>query len=73
MRNFNMPAAVSAALPMGSGVSAMEKPGRPRPKKICRTEPMSGRITPRRICRVVPSPDTPAAGDDRKAGDSSRV
>lgn len=69
MRNFNMLAAVSAALLMSGGVSAKEKPDQPKPKKVCRTEQMPGRITPKRVCRVVPPSTAPAAGDHHKAGD----
>ena len=70
MRNFNMLAAVSAALLASGATSAKEKPDQPKPKKICRTEHMPGRITPKRICRVVPPSTAPAADDRHKAGDS---
>jgi hypothetical protein len=70
MRNFKLLAALSAALMAGGAVSAKEKPAQPKPKKICRTEQLSGRITPQRVCRVVPPSDAPAAGDEGKAADS---
>jgi hypothetical protein len=54
MRNFNVLAALSAALLMAGGVSAKEKSDRPKPRKICQTVHEPGRITPKRICRVVP-------------------
>ena len=70
MRNFNMLAALAAALLMGGGVSAKEKSNEPKPRKICRTYQEPGRITPRRICRVVPGSDTAAENNQRKAGDA---
>lgn len=70
MRNFNMLAAVVGALLASGAASAKEKPDQPKPKKVCRTEHMPGRITPKRICRVVPPSDIPATGDSRDAGDS---
>jgi hypothetical protein len=73
MRNFNMLAALSAALLMGGGVSAREKPDQPKPRKVCRTEQMSGRITPQRICRLVPRSETPAQEAQRKDGDARQA
>jgi hypothetical protein len=70
MRNFNMLAAVAAAMLMGGGVSAKEKSDQPKPKKVCRTEQMSGRITPQRVCRIIPPSDTSAEDGRRKAGDA---
>lgn len=67
MRNFNMLAAMAAAMLMGGGVSAKEKSAQPKPKKVCRTEQMSGRITPQRICRVVRPSDPVAEETERKA------
>ena len=69
MRNFNMLAAVAAALLMSGGASAKEKTDQQKPKKVCRTEQFSGRITPTRVCRVVPPSDMSAEGQ-RKAGTS---
>lgn len=66
MRNFNMLAALVAAMLMGGGVAAKEKSDQPKPNKICRTEPLSGRITPQRICRVVPPSDDSARDNPRK-------
>jgi hypothetical protein len=54
MRNFNVLAALSAALLMAGGVSAKEKSDQPKPRKICRSVQEPGRITPKRICRVAP-------------------
>lgn len=68
MRNFNVLAAVVAALLMGGFVSAKEKADQPKPRKVCRTEQMSGRITPQRVCRIVPPSDR--ADDQRKADDA---
>lgn len=68
MRNFKVLAALSAAMLIGGGVSAKEKAREPKPKKVCRTEQMSGRITPQRICRVVRSPDSTVQGNQRNAG-----
>jgi hypothetical protein len=70
MRNFNVLAALSAALLMGSAASAKDKPVEPKPKKICRTYEEPGRIKPRKICRIVPAPETAAEDDRRKAGDA---
>ncbi|HEY0130265.1 MAG TPA: hypothetical protein VGB57_02585 [Allosphingosinicella sp.] len=70
MRNFNMLAAISAALLVSVGVSAKEKPDQPKPRKVCRTEQMSGRITPQRICRVVRPSDVSTQENQRKAGDA---
>jgi hypothetical protein len=70
MRNFNMLAAVAAALLMGGGVSATEKGHSPKPRKVCRTIEESGRITPRRICRIVTPSDSAAEDDQRKAGEA---
>ena len=71
MRNFNMLAAVAAALLMSGGAFAKEKAAQPKPKKVCRSEQLSGRITPTRVCRVVPPSETPAE-DDRRKSDTSR-
>ena len=71
MRNFNMLAAIAAAMLMAGGVSAKEKAGQPKPKKVCRTVQMSGRVTPQRICRIVP-PAEASAEDDRRKPDASR-
>lgn len=71
MRNFNMLAAVAAALLMAGGASAKEKAGQTKPKKVCRTEQLSGRITPTRVCRVVPPAET-TSEDDRRKPDTSR-
>lgn len=70
MRNFKVLAALSAALLTAGGASAKEKPDQPKPRKVCRTEQMSGRITPQRICRVVRPSDAPAQDAERKDGDS---
>jgi hypothetical protein len=70
MRNFNMLAALAAAMLVGGGVSAKEKPDQPKPRKICRTIEESGRITPRRICRIVTPSQAAADDNQRKAGDS---
>ena len=71
MRNFNMLAAIAAAMLMAGGVSAKEKSDQPKPKKVCRTEQMSGRITPQRVCRIV-APSQSAAGDERRKPDTPR-
>jgi type 1 fimbria pilin len=73
MRNFNMLAAVAAALLMGTGISAKEKTDQPKPRKVCRTVQMSGRVTPQRICRIVPPSDTSAEDNRRKAGDAPQA
>lgn len=73
MRNFNMLAAISAALLMGGGASAKEKPDESKPRKICRTIEESGRITPRRICRIVTPSDSAAQDNQRKAGEARDV
>lgn len=67
MRVFNVLAAIAAASLMSGGVSAREKSDQPKPRKICRTEQMSGRITPRRICRIVAPPEAPAEDNQRKS------
>ena len=72
MRNFNMLAAMAAAMLMGGGVSAKEKSNQPKPRKVCRTEQMSGRITPQRVCRIVPPSDA-SAEDDRRKPDTPRA
>lgn len=69
MRNFNILAALAAALLMSGAASAKEKTGQHKPKKVCRTEQFSGRITPTRVCRVVRPSDTSA--DDQRKPDSS--
>jgi hypothetical protein len=69
MRKFNVLAAISAGLLMAGPAPAKEKPDQPKPRKICRTEQMSGRITPQRICRVLPPSDSPAADAQRKPAD----
>lgn len=71
MRNFNVLAAIAAALLMGVGVSAKEKSDQPKGKKVCRTQQISGRITPRRVCRIV-TPSGAAAEDDQRKADSAR-
>ena len=68
MRNFNMLAAVIAAVLMAGGASAKEKSDQPKPRKVCRTQEMPGRITPRRICRIVPPADATSEDNQRKAG-----
>ena len=73
MRNFNVLAAISVALLMAVGASAKEKPDQPKPRKVCRTEQMPGRITPKRICRTVPPSGAAAQDNQRKpagAGDA---
>jgi hypothetical protein len=65
MRNFNVLAAIAAALLVGVGASAKEKTDQPKPRKVCRTIEESGRITPRRICRIV-TPSAAADDDQRK-------
>ncbi|HYI40903.1 MAG TPA: hypothetical protein VE053_11355 [Allosphingosinicella sp.] len=71
MRNFNMLAVLAGAMLMGGGAFAKAQSGQPKPKKICRTEQMSGRITPQRICRVV-SPSDVSAQDDPRRADAAR-
>ena len=71
MRIFNVLAAIAAAMLMSGGVSAKEKSGQPKPRKVCRTEHLSGRVTPRRICRIVPPSDI-SAKDDPRGTDSAR-
>jgi hypothetical protein len=66
MRNFNMLAAISAALLMGAGASARETADQPKPRKICRTVEEPGRIIPRKICRIL----APSEDAQRKAGDA---
>lgn len=68
MRNFNVLAALAAAMLLSGGVSAKGKTSEPKPKKVCRTEQMSGRITPQRICRVVHPSDSAARDNQRKTG-----
>jgi hypothetical protein len=70
MRNFNVLAAVAAALLIGVGASAKEKTDPPKPRKICRTQELPGRITPRRVCRIVTPSDTAAEDNQRKAGEA---
>lgn len=70
MRNFNVLAAISVALLAAGGASAKEKPDQPKPRKVCRTEQMPGRITPKRICRIVPSPGPGVEDSRRKAGEA---
>lgn len=72
MRNFNMLAALAAAMLMSGGVSAKEKSEPPKPKKVCRTEHLSGRVTPQRICRIVP-PSNVSAQDDPRKTDAARA
>ncbi len=67
MRNFNVLMALSAALLISGGAFAKQKTDQPKPRKICRTQEMPGRITPRRICRVVPPSDSAAQDQQRKA------
>jgi hypothetical protein len=67
MRNFNVLAAIAAALLMAGGASAKEKADQPKPKKVCRTQQISGRITPRRVCRIVTPSESAAEDDQRKA------
>ncbi len=70
MRNFKVLAAMSVALLMGGGVSAKEKPNQPKPRKVCRTEQMPGRITPKRICRTLPASGADLEDSRRKAGEA---
>ncbi|MEA3010595.1 MAG: hypothetical protein QOJ91_2287 [Sphingomonadales bacterium] len=67
MRNFNTLAAVSVALLMAGGVSAKEKPDQPKPKKICHTEQVSGRVIGSRICRIVPPSEATERDDQSKS------
>jgi hypothetical protein len=73
MRNFKVLAAVSVALVMAGGVSAKEKRGQPKPRKVCRTEQMPNRITPQRICRTVPASGSAAQDNQRKDGDARQA
>ena len=66
MRNFNMLAALAAPMLMGGGALAKEKSGEPKPRKICRSEHMPGRVTPKRICRIVTPAEVSAKGAERK-------
>jgi hypothetical protein len=68
MRNFNVLAAVAAALLMGGGVSAKEKSDQPKPKKICRIQQVSGRVTPNRVCRIVTPPEVAQDNQRKSAG-----
>ncbi len=70
MRNFNVLAAMSVALLIAGGVSAKEKANQPKPRKVCRTEQMPGRITPQRICRTVPASGADLDDSRRKAGEA---
>jgi hypothetical protein len=72
MRNFNRLVAILAALLVGGTALAKEKPAEPKPKKVCRTEEMPGRITPKRICRIVP-PREAAAQDNPAKTDQPRL
>ena len=69
MRNFNVLAAVSAAALMAGGASAKAQPDQPKPRKICRTEHMPGRITPNRICREAPPSDRSGESGKGKSAD----
>ncbi|HEX9947392.1 MAG TPA: hypothetical protein VGA98_07625 [Allosphingosinicella sp.] len=40
-----------------------------KPKKVCRTQEMPGRITPQRICRIVTPSDRAAEDSQGKADD----
>jgi hypothetical protein len=64
MRKINVLVALAAAALAAGGVSAKEKSDQPKPRKVCRTEQMPGRITPGRICRVV-APSEPSDDGDR--------
>ncbi|HEX8512276.1 MAG TPA: hypothetical protein VF688_04145 [Allosphingosinicella sp.] len=70
MRIFNVLATLSVALLMAGGVSAKEKADQPKPRKVCRTEQMPGRITPQRICRTVPRSGGDVEANRRKAGEA---
>jgi hypothetical protein len=69
MRKFNVLAALTAALLMGVGASAGEKSDETKPRKICRTEQMPGRITPKRVCRIAPPSDAAGRNDQRKGAE----
>lgn len=69
MRNINTLAALSAALLMGNGAFAKDKPDQPKPRKICRSIEEPGRITPRKICRIVAPSETAADDAPRPSGD----
>jgi hypothetical protein len=70
MRVFNVLAAMSVALLMAGGVSAREKADQPKPRKVCRTEQLPGRITPKRICRIVPPSGEDVQDNRRKSGEA---
>lgn len=61
-----MLAAAAAALLVSGAGFAKEKSDQPKPRKICRTEQVSGRVTPQRVCRVLPPSDTSADAARRK-------
>jgi hypothetical protein len=75
MGNFNVLAAVAAALLIGGPAvaEAKDKPEQPKVKKVCRTELMSGRITPQRICRKVerPAPEQDGQRDAATSNESA--
>ncbi|HEX8125746.1 MAG TPA: hypothetical protein VF548_09215 [Allosphingosinicella sp.] len=71
MRDFNVLAALSAVALMAGGVSAKEKSDQPKPRKVCRTEHMPGRITPKRVCRTVPPSDVSGENGQNKPADQS--
>jgi hypothetical protein len=70
MRISNVLAALSAVLLMAGGAPAKEKADQPKPRKVCRTEQMPGRITPKRVCRIVPPSGADTEDSRRKAGDA---
>ncbi|HEX8307095.1 MAG TPA: hypothetical protein VF645_01580 [Allosphingosinicella sp.] len=69
MLNFNVLAILSAAALMAGGVSGKEKSDQVKPRKICRTEHLPGRITPKRVCRVVTPSDAAGQNDQTKPAD----
>jgi len=75
MGNFNVLAAIAATLLIGAPAAAApkEKAERPKVKKVCRTEQMSGRITPQRICRKIeqPAPKQESQRDAATSNESS--
>lgn len=68
-----LPGSVASARPADQSAATSAAPESAKPKKICRTEEVTGSIMPKRSCRTRADWDAQTAGESKKAGDTQRA